>query len=67
MKKNKKILPYLMVLIAIILCIPSITYLIKNKTVDGFDSYYTYTLVKSDSMLTRIISAIIVIRSITGM
>ena len=63
MKKNK-ILLYLMALIAIILCVPSIVYLIASKTVDGFDSYYTYTLIKSNNMQTRIISAIIVVRTI---
>lgn len=43
MKKNKVLL-YLMIIASIILCIPSILYLVNNKTVDGFDSYYTYTL-----------------------
>ena len=65
MKRNK-ILLYLMVLIAIILCVPSIVYLINNKTVDGFDSYYTYTLIKSNNMQTRIISTIIIVRIITN-
>ena len=64
--KKDKILLYLMILIAIILCIPSIVYLVANKTVDGFDSYYTYALIKSNSMQTRIISAVIVIRIITN-
>ena len=61
MKKNKLLL-YLMILIAIILCTPSVVYLINNKTVDGFDSYYTYTLVKSSNIQTRVISAIIIVR-----
>lgn len=43
MSKNK-ILIGLMIIIAVMLCIPSITYLINNKTVDEFGSYYTYTL-----------------------
>lgn len=58
---RNKILISFMVIIAIILAIPSILYLINNKTVDGFDAYYTYTLVKSDIQSTRIKSAIIVI------
>ena len=66
MRMKNKILLYLMVLIALILCIPSIVYLINNKTVDGFDSYYTYTLVKSNNMAIRIASAIIVVRVITS-
>lgn len=63
MKKNKLLL-YLMILIAIILCTPSVVYLINNKTVDGFDSYYTYTLIKSNNIQTRVISAIIIVRVI---
>lgn len=59
--KKGKILLYLMILIGIILCIPSIIYLFNNKTVDGFDSYYTYTLVKTDNIFIRIISAIIIV------
>ena len=43
-RHSNTILPFLMIIIAIILCIPSITYLIENKTVDGFNSYYTYDL-----------------------
>ena len=62
--KNNKILLYIMVLISIILCIPSIVYLVSNKTVDGFDSYYTYTLIKSNNMQIRVISTIIIIRTI---
>ena len=62
MSKNKLLL-YLMIIIAIILAIPSIVYLINNKSVDGFNSYYTYTLIKSNNMQTRTISAIIVIRT----
>lgn len=45
MKKNK-ILICLMIAISITLCIPSVIYLITNKTVDGFNSYYSYTLQK---------------------
>lgn len=60
MKKNK-ILLYAVILISIIMCIPSIIYLIDNKTVDGFDAYYTFTLVKSNNMIVRCISGIVVI------
>lgn len=58
---KNKILIFFVVIIAIILAIPSILYLINNKTVDGFDAYYTYTLIKSDIHSVRIKSAIIVI------
>jgi len=64
-KKKKmiksKILLYLMIIITIILCIPSILYLIENKTVDGFDAYYTYTLKPWDNLKTGLINGIIVI------
>lgn len=60
MKKNKVYL-YLMVAVSIILCIPSIMYLVSNKTVDGFDSYYTYNLVKTNSEMIGRISGIIII------
>ena len=60
MKKDKMLI-YLMVLISIILCIPTITYLFNNRTVHEFDAYYTYTLVKSDNEFVRIGSGIIVI------
>jgi len=59
--KKSKISIYLMILISIILCVPSIIYLINNKTVDGFDSYYTYTLYKWSDPATGIMSGIIVI------
>ncbi len=59
--KNNKVLLYLMVLIAITLCIPSIIYLINNKTVDGFSSYYTYTLQSWRNMRDGLISGIIVV------
>ena len=52
MKKNK-IFIYLIILISIILCIPSIIYLISNGTVNGFQGYYTYTLNKSNNETTR--------------
>lgn len=59
--KTSKVLIYLIILISIALCIPSIMYMLNNKTVDGFDAYYTYTLVKSDNQIVRIGSGIIVI------
>ena len=59
--KKSKILIYLMVLISIILCVPSIIYLINNKTVDGFDAYYTFTLQRTNNERTSLISGIIVI------
>ena len=60
MKKNKLLL-YTMILIAIILCIPSIRYLLNYHTVNGFNSYYTYTLEKSNHPTMRMISGCIVI------
>lgn len=59
--KKSKILISLMILISIILCVPSIVYLINNKTVDGFNSYYTYTLENWTDYKTGLISGIIVI------
>ena len=59
--KNKKILLYQMIVVSILLCIPSILYLLVNKTVDGFDSYYTYSLVKTGNLPIGIINGIIVI------
>ena len=47
--KKGKIYVCLMVLISVILCLPSILYLINNKTVDGFNAYYTYTLIRSEN------------------
>ena len=63
MKKEtiNKILPYLAIIISIILCIPSIIYLINNKTVDGFNSYYTYTLKEYSGKTAGILDGIIVI------
>ena len=59
--KNNKILLYLIILISIILCIPSVIYLIINGTVDGFDSYYTYTLSRTENEMINITSGILVI------
>lgn len=60
MKKNK-ILLYLMIAVSIILCIPSIMFLLKNKTVDGFNAYYTYTLANSNNEAIGMLNGIIVI------
>ena len=60
MKKNK-ILLYLMIIVSIILCIPSIMYLVTNKTVDGFNAYYTYTLTRSNDTRIGTLNGIIVI------
>lgn len=38
--KKERIYLYLMIILSIMLCIPSVIYLINNKTVDGFNSYY---------------------------
>ena len=59
--RNKKILLYLMVAVSILLCIPSVLYLIVNKTVDGFDSYYTYSLIKTGNLQIGILNGTIVI------
>ena len=59
--KSNKILLYLMIIISIILCIPSIIYLIINGTVDGFDSYYTYTLSRTEDEIVNITSGVLVI------
>ena len=37
-------LKIILIVTSLLLCIPSIMYLIKNKTVDNFNSYYTYSL-----------------------
>ena len=63
--KNNKVLLYLMALIAIILCVPSIIYLINNKTVDGFSAYYTYTLQPWNNMLEGLMSGIIIVGLLT--
>lgn len=59
--KKGKIYIGLMVLISVILCLPSILYLINNKTVDGFDGYYTYTLIKSQNKFQGTIAGIVII------
>ena len=59
--KSNKILLYLMVVISIILCLPSIVFLTNNKTVDKFNAYYTYNLTRSDNYIRNITSWIVVI------
>ena len=59
--KNNKILLYLMIIISIILCIPSIIYLIVNGSVEGFNSYYSYTLTKANSIPLGLLNGIIII------
>lgn len=58
---KSKVLIYLMIIISITLCIPSIVYLANNKTVDGFDAYYTFSLIKSGVQGIRVLSGIVVI------
>ena len=60
MKKNKFLI-YLMLAISITLCMPTITYLINNKTVDGFSTYYSYTLEKYTNTFNGCIQGIIFI------
>lgn len=59
--KNNKIFLYLMIIVAIMLCIPSIMYLVNNKTVDGFSGYYTYNLQPINNEKTGMLNGIIVI------
>ena len=59
--KKYKILIYVMTIIAIILCVPSVRYLINNKTVDGFNEYNTYTLEPWKNESIGLLSGIIVI------
>lgn len=60
MKKDKFLL-YLILIISITLCVPSVCYLFSNKTVDGFDSYYTYTLQNWKNETIGLVSGIAVI------
>jgi len=60
MNKNKSLL-YVMILISVILCIPSISYLISNQTVNGFNAYYTYTLTPNNNRIIGLLSGILVI------
>lgn len=63
MKKNN-ILKYLMLSVSIILCMPSIIYLIKNKTVDGYNSYYSYTLDKYQNQVSGALEGLIFIGAV---
>lgn len=60
MKKNK-ILPISMVIISLVLSLPSLIYLFKNKTVDGFNSYYTYFLNSYNGIEQGVVEGIIFI------
>lgn len=59
--KNNKIFLYLMIIVAIMLCISSILYLANNKTVDSFCGYYTYNLQPINNEIAGMLSGIIVI------
>lgn len=43
-KIKNKIIVFLIFMVSIFLCMPSVIYIFKNKTVDGFSNYYTYDL-----------------------
>ena len=60
MNKYKSLL-YIIILISVILCIPSVCYLINNHTVDGFNTYYTYTLTPNNNKIIGLLSGFIVI------
>ena len=60
MKKNK-LLIYLMLAISITLCIPSVVYLINNKTVSDFNTYYSYTIQKYTDTTNGVIQGAIFI------
>lgn len=60
MNKYKSLL-FIMIVISVILCVPSVLYLINNKTVDGFDYYYTYSLTKYEGITRGIKDGIFII------
>jgi len=60
MNRNKSLL-YIIIAISVILCIPSVCYLINNQTVDGFNAYYTYTLTNHTNKIIGLLSGIIII------
>jgi len=60
MNKYKSLL-YIIIAISVILCIPSVCYLINNQTVDGFNAYYTYTLTNHTNKIIGLLSGIIII------
>ena len=55
------ILKTLVIIITVLLCVPSLMYLINNNTVDQFDSYYTYSLNGYGGENRGIIEGIVVI------
>jgi len=57
----KKTIIISLILISVILCVPSLIYLFNNKTVDGFDAYYTYTLTKSETPAIGFLSGVLII------
>lgn len=59
--KKSKILIYSMILISIVLCIPSVIYLINNRTVDGFNAYYSYILTRPVNIINGLMNGIVVI------
>lgn len=64
---NKKIFLYIMIIISILLLAPSIVYIITNRTVSGFDKYYTYTLTNdlTEEMHGIIVIGLVLLYSIT--
>ena len=60
-KNRYNILLCLMLLVSIILCIPSIQYLLKNKTVSGYSTYYSYFLAPYSGQARGLLEGIIVI------
>lgn len=60
-KNRLNILQCLMLLVSIILCIPSIQYLLKNKTVAGYSTYYSYFLAPYSGQARGLLEGIIVI------
>ena len=60
-KKNKESssqLIFLLIIISFIFILPSIVYLFQNKTLDGFNNYFSWSLKQYDSKKARIIDAI---------
>lgn len=63
--KTNKICKILMIFIAIMLCIPSIMYIVRNGTVDGFNCYFSYNLQKNNNEKMGIINYYVFISFIT--
>lgn len=60
MNKYKSLL-YIMTVISVILCVPSVLYLINNRTVNGFENYYTYSLTRYEGVIRGIKDGILII------